>query len=122
MEIVFIWLLLGFASAILANAKGRSGCAWFLMGVLLGPLGFLMIGFMPKIEDISRNSNNVTRICPFCAEEVLVAAKVCKHCKNDLPRAPRDIFCPDCGADITYMPEECPKCGRKFVYKNKKKQ
>lgn len=26
-----------------------------------------------------------TRQCPFCAEDILANAKVCKHCKKDLP-------------------------------------
>src|SRR5687768_3370663 len=27
-----------------------------------------------------------TRPCPFCAEDIKVAAIVCKHCKRDVPK------------------------------------
>lgn len=29
-----------------------------------------------------------TKVCPFCAETVKLAAKVCRHCQRDLPEAP----------------------------------
>lgn len=31
-----------------------------------------------------------TRACPFCAEEIKIAAKVCKHCNRDVPAADID--------------------------------
>lgn len=43
------WLLVGLASAIIANSKGRSGCGWFLLGFLLGPFG-LLVALLPNVE------------------------------------------------------------------------
>ena len=37
-----IWLMCGILAMVLGNARGGSGCAWFLIGVILGPLGVLM--------------------------------------------------------------------------------
>lgn len=34
-----------------------------------------------------------TKTCPFCAEDILAAAVVCKHCRRDLPR-PAPVFAP----------------------------
>jgi hypothetical protein len=34
-------------------------------------------------EPIAETRNE--RKCPFCAEKILVEAKVCKHCKRDVP-------------------------------------
>jgi len=42
MEILLIWLLFGIVSAVVASNKGRSGCGWFALGVLLGPFGFIL--------------------------------------------------------------------------------
>jgi len=33
------------------------------------------------------SSKRETKLCPFCAEEVMAAAIKCKHCSSDLPRA-----------------------------------
>ena len=41
-----IWLLSGIVSAMVATNKGRSGCSWFLLGFLLGPVG------LPKIRQL----------------------------------------------------------------------
>lgn len=50
MEIVLLWLLFGFFSAMIASGKNRSTFGWFLVGILVGPFG-LLVAFMPKIED-----------------------------------------------------------------------
>ena len=42
MEGVVIWFLSGIVSALVAKRKGRSGCGWFILGVLLGPFGLIL--------------------------------------------------------------------------------
>lgn len=39
--IVFIWLLCGFLSAMVAGGKGHDALSWFFGGILFGPLAFL---------------------------------------------------------------------------------
>lgn len=46
---VFLWLLFAIFSAMIANGKGRSGLAWFLVGLLLGPFG-LLVAFLPPLN------------------------------------------------------------------------
>jgi hypothetical protein len=48
MEIAFLmfWLICGIGAAAIASSKGRSGCWWFVIGVLIGPLALLIVGFM----------------------------------------------------------------------------
>ncbi len=47
-------LLVGFLPLILcpmmASKRGRSGCAWFIVGLLLGWIGVLIIACMRKEE------------------------------------------------------------------------
>lgn len=45
-----LWLICGVGSAWLASTKRRSAPAWFLWGVLLGPLGLLLIGFAGPVQ------------------------------------------------------------------------
>lgn len=47
MEIaVCVWLICGVGAAAIANSKGRSVGWWFVIGVLIGPLALLIVGFM----------------------------------------------------------------------------
>ena len=47
MEIVIIWLLFGFVSAMVASSRGASGCGYFFIGSMLGPFG-LILAFVAK--------------------------------------------------------------------------
>ncbi len=88
--IAILWFVCGLIAAIVATNKGRSGCGWFLVGVLLGPLGFILALVVsrnePEIEKRSIQSGDLKK-CPFCAELVKREAVVCKHCGRDLPAA-----------------------------------
>jgi hypothetical protein len=46
------WGTLSLLSAGIAQGKNRSGLTWFLVTVLLGPLGiFLLVALAPKLPD-----------------------------------------------------------------------
>lgn len=40
--LVGVWLLFGIAALVVANSRGLKGPSWFLLGLLLGPLGLLL--------------------------------------------------------------------------------
>lgn len=80
MEIAILWLLCGIASAAIANSKGRSGCGWFLLGILFGPFGFV-VAALPSMKTAPRAPTPKTHVqCPDCAELILKEARKCKHC------------------------------------------
>jgi len=85
MEYVIIWLLFGIVSAVAASNKGRSGCGWFLLGVLLGPFAIILVLIIPNLKEIEKEKtleqNQSRRVpCPNCAESILPEAKVCHYC------------------------------------------
>jgi len=43
------WGTLMLINAGLAQGKGRSGLAWFLLSLLLGPIGTLLIVVLPPV-------------------------------------------------------------------------
>ena len=74
--IFFVLMLLAFIPAIIASSKGRSGFGWWLYGFALFPIALV---HSIVAEDLNRKP------CPFCAERILHAAKVCPHCQRELP-------------------------------------
>ena len=109
MEYIIIWIVCGIGAAAIASSKGRSAGAWFLGGLLLGPIGLLIVGFMgapaPNVSSV--------RKCPFCAETILREAKVCKHCGREVEPviAPKNtVNCSKCGTEVAIGATWCPKC------------
>jgi hypothetical protein len=44
------WGTLALINAGIAQGKNRSGLAWFLLSLLLGPVGTLILVLMPKLR------------------------------------------------------------------------
>ena len=43
-----LWILFGIIGAWIATTKGRSGCGWYLLCGLLGPIGHILAAIVSK--------------------------------------------------------------------------
>lgn len=78
--LTLFWIVFGaLVGGYAAQRKGFSSVAGVVGGALLGPLALLMFA----VSGVASASVK----CPFCDEAVKPAAKVCKHCRKDLPAA-----------------------------------
>ena len=72
---ILIWLGLSLVIGEFAHRKGKSAAVWMVVAVLISPL----IAFVILVSESSDS-----RTCPFCAERVKAAAKVCRYCRHSL--------------------------------------
>lgn len=48
---IVLWLCLGTATAYFADQRGRDPLVWFMLGMLLGFLGLLLLFLLPPVSD-----------------------------------------------------------------------
>jgi ribosomal protein L40E len=124
------WLVFGVVSAFVARSRGRGGCAWFALGVLLGPIG-LILAFTanPRVEAAERaaaeakakKASALSKKCPSCGEFNREDAVSCRSCGGSMtaparvtaPRVPLvgQWTCPRCGAANAEKSPRCTNCG-----------
>ena len=85
---VATWLpCLALSALWLQRTGGRSGCGWFVLGILFGPFGLHSVrSLSPKIKAVLEQrlvQRGEMQYCPYCAELVRAEAIKCRHCREN---------------------------------------
>lgn len=71
-----VFYLLAIEISRMAEGREISKSTAFWISFLLGPLiGLIVVLVSPEVKE-----EVATKICPECAEKVMLQAKLCKHC------------------------------------------
>lgn len=83
-----IYIILIIFVAKVAKEKNRDVAAWVLLEIFFPILALILLAIMPKKENIPLKANIISKldidkmlkVCPECAEEIKLKAKVCRFC------------------------------------------
>jgi hypothetical protein len=84
--IIFLWVLIGFIPAMIADSKGHSFILWWIYGSLLFPIAFFHALSLPSdraARDVLALRDGGKR-CRHCAEIIRQEAVVCRFCGRDV--------------------------------------
>ncbi len=71
-------ILLAYIPSSIAGHKGHSYIKWLVYGFFLPPIAFIH-------SLLVKNYETDYKECPFCAERIKKAAKVCRFCGREIP-------------------------------------
>lgn len=80
-----LWFICGIVCAVIANSKGRSALGWFLVGLLIGFFGVILVAVLPSEEKAPPGLRAVK--CPRCnaAQNVPNCSQYeCWQCKTEI--------------------------------------
>jgi hypothetical protein len=90
MEYAIVWLLFGIVCGVIAETRGLGPVKWFVIGLLIGPFGVVLVLVLPpnekKLEEAALEGGKFAR-CPYCAELIRHDAIICKHCGREVTKA-----------------------------------
>ncbi|MGN6587615.1 MAG: hypothetical protein ACTHKT_09120 [Solirubrobacterales bacterium] len=78
MEYLVIAFFFGLATAFIGRAKGSSFFIWFVIGMVIPPLGLLAVILYRFDKD------EPERQCPTCGKALKLYVQVCPRCGTDL--------------------------------------
>lgn len=144
MEFLILIAVLGCIPAAIANSKGRDFATWWLYGAALfivalihslllkpsrttvtkpwrsepaSPMVTVNIAVPTSVTGLAQ-LGSAMKPCPRCAEDVRLAARICRFCNHEFPEPnPEEVKLSTVKAPLHYAPKKlpdgykcCPKC------------
>lgn len=82
--ILFSILVCAALAGTIAGMRGASVALGVIVGLLLGPIGVLIACVLPRRRVETVATGAPMKRCPFCAEAIQPAARVCRYCNREL--------------------------------------
>jgi len=100
--VILLWVVVGGGVGMLIGAQIGRETEGFWFGLLLGFIGWIVVALMgpsdteraarqaeainlaARMSPPSTTEGSPTRSCPWCAEDIKAAARLCRYCGRDV--------------------------------------
>ena len=113
---LIVWLGLAIGAGVIASSKGRSGIGYFILGLFLPLIGFLIAAFIAPIAGNGETLPPGTFIdCTACQRPYRNTEPECPFCRAANVQRPAPPAakkkCPACAELILAEARKCKHCG-----------
>ncbi len=94
----FVWVFFIVATVLVASSKNRNAVVWGVAAAFVGVFALIVLACCGKLPAQAEAATqgiapsgataSVMKVCPRCAEEIKVAALICRFCQHEFDSNP----------------------------------